>query len=152
MVAIFVQWSLTLIFQLLQAVKPLLGSWGMYSSWLLFLGPRTQSLLQGLGRIVLSSSSSNMDTLNRLSFSMRGTRYLPRSWMVPMSTPKEAPNHMAHCCRAQASLMILSCLTTQMSLGPYVLNSHHQLDSSSQSLTYAWTQALVWYGLGVSRH
>ena len=76
-----------------------------------------------LGEVMDFSSSvtSNMDTLNRLYFSMRGTRHLHRSWMVPQSTPRGAPDHMAHCWRAWTSPMVLSHLTTWMSLGPWIL-------------------------------
>ena len=69
-----------------------------------------------LGEVMVSSyMTSNTDTPNRSSPSMRGTTHLCRSWMVWQSTPGGATDHMAHCWRAQASPTVSSCLSTWMS-------------------------------------
>ena len=76
----------------------------------------------GLGEVMVSSSvTSNMDTLKRSAFSMRGARDLCKSWTVPQGTFRGASNHTAQCWRAQASPTVLSHLTTWMSLEPWIL-------------------------------
>ena len=55
------------------------------------------------------------------SFSVRGTRYLWRSWTVPKSIPGGNPNCIAHCWRAWARATVSSLLTMWMYLGPCIL-------------------------------
>ena len=82
---------------------------------------RTQPLLQGMGVTASSFVTANMEEFNRSLPFRRGTRHLKRSWTVPQSLPRGAPNHTVHHRRAQASPTVSSCLTTQMSQGPWIL-------------------------------
>ena len=91
------------------------SSWGSGSS----SGDLVSST--GLGEVIVSSSTtSNMDRLNRSPLSMRGTRQLCRSWMAWQSTPGGVPDCMAHCWRALAKATMSLHLTTWMYLGPWI--------------------------------
>ena len=96
----------------------------MWGSCSLLLGiwflPSDMASSIGVGEVTGSSSTtSNMEASNRSSLSIRGSRHLQRSQTALLSIPGGALNSLVHCWRAQASATILSCLTTQMSLGSW---------------------------------